>query len=65
MREGRAAEKGPGPACGPSAATNGGPMIYRRRRCQTELKLCSLAYASLIMQIAAVRRNMAAAVSQS
>lgn len=48
-----------------SADTNREPMIHRRYYCQTELRLCSLAYASLIMQIRAVRQNITAAVSQS
>lgn len=48
-----------------SADTNREPMIHRRYYCQTELRLCSLAYASLIMQIRSVRQNITAAVSQS
>lgn len=62
-------KKGPGPAWGLSvclsADTNREPMIHRRYYCQTELRLCSLAYASLIMQIRSVRQNITAAVSQS
>lgn len=61
--------KGPGPACVLSvclsADTNREPMIHHRYYCQTELRLCSLPNASLIMQIKSVRQNITAAVSQS
>lgn len=40
-------------------------VIHRRRYFQTELRLCSLACARLIMQITAVRQNITAAISQS
>lgn len=48
-----------------SPDTNREPMIHRHYYCQTELRLCSLAYASLIMQIRSVRQNITPAVSQS
>ena len=61
--------KGLGPACVLSvclsAATDREPVIHHGDDCQTELRLCSLAYASLIMQIRSVRQNITAAVSQS
>lgn len=41
------------------------PVIHRLHYFQTELRLCSLACASLIMQIWAVRQNITAAISQS
>lgn len=48
-----------------SADTIREPMIYRHYYCQTELRLCSLAYASLIMQMRCVRQNITPAVSSS
>lgn len=41
------------------------PLIHCHRYRQTALRPCSLAYASLIMQIGSVRQTIAAAVSQS
>lgn len=51
-----------GPVCGLSVWE---PVIHRPHYFQTELRLCSLACASLIMQIWAVRQNITAAISQS